>query len=63
MEPRKRYQTMSRSLRAYSERSRAADGGGVRRKLRDMSSIIKAQTNGRLDFLLSDTNSETVKST
>jgi hypothetical protein len=60
MEPRNRYQTISRSLRAYSERSRAADGGGARRRLREMSSRIKAVTNGRLERLLSDANSETV---
>jgi hypothetical protein len=59
MEPRNKYQTMSRSLRAYSERSSAAAGGGVRRKLRETSSMTKAATNGRLECLLSETSRET----
>lgn len=46
MEPRKRYHSMSLSLRAYSERSRAEEGGGTRRKFRAINSSARATTKG-----------------
>lgn len=49
IDPRRRYQSISRSLRAYSERSRAADDVGVRRRLRDTNSIASAVKRGRFE--------------
>ena len=48
MDPRNRYHSMSLSLRAYSDRSKAARGGGVRRRKREMHSI--SNTVGRARF-------------
>ena len=42
IDPRKRYHSMFLSLRAYSDRSRVACGGGVRRRTRERNSISKA---------------------
>ena len=46
MEPRKRYQIMSLSRRAYSARSSCADRCGTRRKLRASSSIMSTTMSG-----------------
>ena len=51
MDPRNRYHNMSLSLRAYSDRSKAARGGGVRRRTREMHSISNAT--GRARFVRS----------
>jgi hypothetical protein len=51
MDPRNRYHSMSLSLRAYSDRSKAARGGGVRRRMREMHSINNAT--GRARFVRS----------
>ena len=45
---------MSRSLRAYSERSSADDGVGTRRRFRASSSMARTVTNGLLSFRLED---------
>lgn len=50
IEPRKRYQSRSRSLRAYSWRSRTDELEGVRRRLRDTSSRVRETMSGRLDL-------------
>ena len=50
IEPRKRYQRRSRSLRAYSWRSRADELEGVRRRLRVTSSKVRETMSGRLDL-------------
>ena len=49
MDPRNRYHSMSLSLRAYSDRSKAARGEGVRRRTREMHSISNAT--GRARFV------------
>ena len=49
---------MSLSLRAYSERSRAADGRGVRRKFRETISMTSVVINGRFECR-SEVNRET----
>jgi hypothetical protein len=48
--PRNIYQIMSRSLFAYSERSRLAEGGTVRRRLREINSIARMVRRGWLDL-------------
>lgn len=50
-DPRNKYHSMSLSLLAYSVRSRAAEGGGVLRRVRDRSSMIIAVTRGRFERL------------
>lgn len=44
MGPRKKYQSKSRSRRAYSARSRVEEAGGVRRKYRDVKSRESERT-------------------
>jgi hypothetical protein len=58
IDPRKRYHKISRSLRAYSKRSRAADVGGFRRILREINSIARVTIRGRFECL-SEVSNET----
>lgn len=51
IDPRSRYHSISRSLREYSVRSRVAEVGAIRRRLREINSIVSAVTKGRLDSL------------
>jgi hypothetical protein len=51
IDPRRRYHSISRSLREYSVRSRAAEVGTIRRRLRETNSMVSAMTKGRLDCL------------
>ena len=51
IDPRSRYQVISRSLRAYSDRSRAEEGVGTRRRLSAMSSSARAVMRGLLSLL------------
>ena len=46
IEPRRRYQKISLSRRAYSERSNVAVGGGTRRRCRCTNSSTRATTSG-----------------
>lgn len=55
IEPRRRYQTISRSLFAYSARSRDEDEEGTLLKFLDKNSRARAVSKGRLD-LRSDAN-------
>ena len=54
IEPLNKYQVISRSRRAYSERSRAEDGLGTRRRLSARSSSASAVIKGLLSFLPED---------
>ena len=52
--PRKKYQSRSRSRRAYSARSSVEEGGGVRRKYRDDISRARERMRGWVVFVWRD---------